>query len=308
MKKNASLCAVASAGIIFLLFSLVAQLTLAHPGSGIFHSIGLILVTIFQLVFWIIGLVIGVALCIAVMLCIYVASAYLVNRSQGAEVAARTKLLACTQVRRILTFVAPQYFGEFAGAEACCGSACASVEPPEAPVVTPTLPETLQRLEARLSSIDSTVQSLETKAAHFVKSQQPDELHLILQQHEDAAKKEFAEKMALMQAGLDAAAQRDEHFEAAISRLDDIAIRLAEMEQRVSASADLANQMDALKGDLSGNVQELHLKIATLKDDLQQQISAVPAQNTHPAPKAAAAHAKSGNAKAHSNKKKGSAQ
>lgn len=152
------------------------------------------------------------------------------------------------------------------------------------------------------------MQSLETKAAHFVKSQQPDELHLILQQHEDAAKKEFAEKMALMQAGLDAAAQRDEHFEAAISRLDDIAIRLAEMEQRVSASADLANQMDALKGDLSGNVQELHLKIATLKDDLQQQISAMPVQNTHPAPKAAAAHAKSGNAKAHSNKKKGSAQ
>ena len=130
MKKNPSLCAVASAGIIFLLFSLVAQLTLAHPGSGIFHSIGLILVTSFQLVFWIIGLVIGVALCIAVMLCIYVVFVYFVNRSQGAEVAARTKLLACTQVRRILTFVAPQYFGEFAGAEACCGSACASVMPP----------------------------------------------------------------------------------------------------------------------------------------------------------------------------------
>ena len=197
MKKNSSLCAVASAGIIFLLFSLVAQLTLAHPGSGIFYSIGLILVTIFQLAFWIIGLVIGVALCIVVMLCIYVASAYLMNRSQGAEVAARTKFLACTQVRRILTFVAPQYFGEFAGAEVCCASAV----PPETPVVTRSLPETLQRLEDRLSSIDSTVQSLEANTAHFVKIQQMDELHLILQKHEDAAKKEFAEKMAQMQAG-----------------------------------------------------------------------------------------------------------
>lgn len=308
MKKNLSLCAVASAGIIFLLFSLVAQLTLAHPGSGIFYSIGLILVTIFQLVFWIIGLIIGVALCIVVILCIYVASAYLMNRSQGAEVAARTKFLAYTQVRRILTFVAPQYFGEFAGAEVCCGSACASAVPPETPVVTRSLPETLQRLEDRLSSIDSTVQSLEANAAHFVKIQQLDELHLIMQQHEDAAKKEFAEKMALMQAGLDAAAQRDEHFEAAIRRLDDIAARLAEMEQCVSASANLANQMDAFKSDLTGNVQELHLKIVTLKDDLQQQISAMPVKNTTQAPKAAVAQAKPGNAKAHSNKKKGSAQ
>ena len=77
MKNKSTQNSLIYTGAVLLFFTLLTHLTLSQPDGGIFSSIGILIVSLFQLVIFVIGLAIGIALCIAVMLCVFIAAAYL---------------------------------------------------------------------------------------------------------------------------------------------------------------------------------------------------------------------------------------
>lgn len=78
------------AGAVLLFFLLLTHLTLSRPDGGVFSSIGLLIVGIFQLLFFVIGLAIGIAVCLAAFFLIFIAAAYLTNMQLGKETAKKS--------------------------------------------------------------------------------------------------------------------------------------------------------------------------------------------------------------------------
>ena len=91
MKANAMRAPLIKAGVVLLVFALLAYLTSASPDGGVLDSLGLIIIGAFRLVQWAIAMTIGVAVCIAFLIGIFLFAVSLYDRQAASVLAAKTR-------------------------------------------------------------------------------------------------------------------------------------------------------------------------------------------------------------------------
>ncbi len=266
------------AGAVLLFFLLLVNLTLVRPDGGVFSSIGILIVSLFKLVLFIIGLTIGIALCLAVFLGIFVAAAYLRNSQLGKESARKTWAAVQYQVYTALACIAPGKFGNLAPATACCGEtafpgACAcntigtdaaapGVDEPLAssPVsaVQEQVMESLRLIEQRVADIEISVRTVESGGcAH---GEQLDAMRGAMQELEGRSQEELASKFAPVQEQLGQMAKQGELVSSVSKKLDDIVLRLAVLEKQTTQFNELPQQVTELRGELQQQIEALQKK------------------------------------------------
>ena len=302
MKNKTTLNAVAYAGGILLFLILLVHLTLSRPDGGFFSSIGILIVSLIKLVFFVVGLLIGVALCIAVMLCIYVAAAYLVNNQLGKTIAGSTYAAVTRQLYSALAALAPNKFGTLAYATTAAHATTAYGAAPDtpefldsanysapelpqqvqaqsvmpAPAVQPNpMTDVLKQVEQRLADIECSVSAYEADRAQFARTDQFAELNATLQSADERNQAALDASLSPVQDSLEHLAKQGEEFEAVSKKLGDIGLRLTKLEEQTTKLADLPQQISGLHGELDSKYAEIPQQITTLRDELQAQLEAL---------------------------------
>lgn len=286
------------AGAVLLFFLLLTHLTLSRPDGGVFSSIGLLIVGIFQLLFFVIGLVVGVAVCLAALFLIFIAAAYLTNVQLGKETAKKIWVAVRAQTLTGLAAIAPQRFGELAHA-AAYSSPSPTPAPAEVVVVAATPEEipgqhtqavletapttvsdqvltTLTRLEQRLGDIEATMQSIETDSARFANTEQVDELRASVQELDERSGAALEAQITPVQERLEQIAQQGEDLNMASKKLGDIIQRIAILEQKASEFDELPQQIEQLR-------DEVPQQLAALQGEVEKQIASLQQKKPTPA-------------------------
>ena len=286
------------AGAVLLFFLLLTHLTLSRPDGGVFSSIGLLIVGIFQLLFFVIGLVVGVAVCLAALFLIFIAAAYLTNMQLGKETAKKIWVAVRAQALAGLAAIAPQRFGELAHA-AAYSSPSPTPAPVEVVVVAATPEEipgqhtqavqetalttvsdqvltTLTRLEQRLDDIEATMQSIEADSARFANTEQVDELRASVQELDDRSGAALEAQITPVQERLEQIAQQGEDLNMASKKLGDIIQRIAILEQKAGEFDELPQQIEQLR-------DEVPQQLAALQGEVEKQIASLQQKKPTPA-------------------------
>ena len=85
MKTNMMRAPLIKSAIVLLIFVLLAYLTSSSPEGGVLNSVGLIIIGAFRLVQWAIAMAIGLAVCIAFLIGIFLFAVSLVNKETAAS-------------------------------------------------------------------------------------------------------------------------------------------------------------------------------------------------------------------------------
>ncbi|MGI6638416.1 MAG: hypothetical protein ACOX4Z_05070 [Desulfobulbus sp.] len=275
-------------------------MTLSRPDGGVFSSIGLLIVGIFQLLFFVIGLAIGIAVCLAAFFLIFIAAAYLTNMQLGKETAKKIWIAVRAQTLAGLAAIAPQRFGELAHA-AAYSSPSPSVAPvPAEVVVTATAPEegpgqytqavqetapatasdqvltTLTQLEQRLADIETTMQSIEADSARFANTEQVDELRASMQELDNRSGAALEAQITPVQERLEQIAQQGEDLNVVSKKLGDIIQRIATLEQKAGELGELPQQIEQLR-------DEVPQQLAALQGKVEKQIASLQPKKSTPA-------------------------
>lgn len=296
MEINSNRKSLGYAGAVLLFFVLLTHLTVSRPDGGIISSIGILIVSLFQLVVWVIALPIGLAVCIAVMLCIFIASAYIVDSQLGKGVTQRTKNAAFAQVRWLLAVIAPGKFGELQPAVAYSatlelserfgpGAVIASASPArdaqepvqvvQASATSEQLAEMLQKVEAKLQGIETSVQNLESNSVQFARTDQLEAMGLAVQTADERSRAALDIRISPVQDQLEQMSKQNEELLAANKKLGDIVLRTDTLEQKASKLAELPQQVSELRDELASKYEAIQQQVADLRGQVQQQIGAL---------------------------------
>lgn len=298
MENNPTRNSLIYAGAVLLFFILMAHLTVSRPDGGVFSSLGILIVSLFQLVFFVIGLAIGIAVCIAVMLLIFVAAAYLVDSRLGREIAQKTKNAAYSQLRWMLSLIAPGKFGTLQPALAYSGASSESVVlEPVVASSTSALPlrdegkgfesvrqetstsaqlaEVLCKVEDRLTSIEMNVQAIESNSAHFARTEHLEAMGAAVQTADARFHETWETSISPMQEQLEQMSKQNEELNAANKKLGDIAQRIVTLEQKVTNLAELPQQVTELRDEFTTASEAIPQQVADLRSEVQQQIAAL---------------------------------
>ncbi len=85
MKTNVLRGPLIKSAIVLIIFSLLVYLTAAHPGGNVWSALGTIIVGIFRTIQFAIGLLIGVAVCLAVLIGIFLGAVAIFDRSSASR-------------------------------------------------------------------------------------------------------------------------------------------------------------------------------------------------------------------------------
>ena len=85
MKTNMMRAPLIKSAIVLLIFVLLAYLTSSSPEGGVLNSVGLIIIGAFRLVQWAFAMAIGLAVCIAFLIGIFLFAVSLVNKETAAS-------------------------------------------------------------------------------------------------------------------------------------------------------------------------------------------------------------------------------
>ena len=297
MKNKSTQNSLIYTGAVLLFFTLLTHLTLSQPDGGIFSSIGILIVSLFQLVIFVIGLAIGIALCIAVMLCVFIAAAYLVNTSLGKEIAQKTKAAALNQVWWMLSIIAPGKFGMLQPTAGYAGMVTApiSLEPvsvnaatvrpipaidhtgnkAEQPAVNEHMVEVLRKMEDRLKAIETSVQSIESKSAQFVHTKQLEAMGAAVRETDERSREALDTRINPMQEQLKHISKQNEELSEASKKLGDIVLRIVTLEQKTTKLAELPQQVTELRDEVTSKYEIIPQQVADLRGEVQQQIDAL---------------------------------
>ena len=171
MKTNTMRAPLYKAGAVILVMALLAYLT-SSSGGGVLDSVGQLIIGAFRLVQWGIAMVIGVAVCIAVFIGIFLFAVSLYDKEASASVYAKTK-------QSVAELLAPVF--AFVGGFCCKSSSCSA---PVQPTVDTSaqlknelqtivagevgkITASQQELNAQFASLHTKIQSLEEKTAGF---------------------------------------------------------------------------------------------------------------------------------------------
>jgi hypothetical protein len=171
MKTNTMRAPLYKAGAVILVMALLAYLTSAS-GGGVLDSVGQLIIGIFRLVQWAIAMVIGVSVCIAALISIFLFAVSLYDKEASASMYTKTK-------ESVAELLAP-VFGLVGGL--CCRTSSCTV--PAQPVVDNSaqlkselqtivagevgkVTASQQELNAQFASLQAKIQSLEEKTTSF---------------------------------------------------------------------------------------------------------------------------------------------
>ncbi len=171
MKTNTMRAPLYKAGAVILVMALLAYLTSAS-GGGVLDSVGQLIIGAFRLVQWAIAMTIGIAVCIAALIGIFLFAVSLYDKEASASMFAKTK-------ESVADLLAPVF--AFVGSLWCKSGSCAA---PVQPVVDNSVQlknelQTIvagevgkvtasqQELNAQFASLHAKIQSLEEKTVGF---------------------------------------------------------------------------------------------------------------------------------------------
>jgi len=177
MKENMMRTPLIKSAVVLLVFVLLAYLTSASPEGSVLNSVGLIIIGAFRFVQWLIAMAIGLAVCIAFLIGIFLLAVYLVNKESAAAMYAGVK-------RSVATLCAPLFsrLGTFSCKESLCAQPVAPVQPVQATVDTEQLKGELQTiivdevkkvadnqqaLHEQFAALNAQMQAMEEKSSSF---------------------------------------------------------------------------------------------------------------------------------------------
>lgn len=177
MKENMMRTPLIKSAVVLLFFVLLAYLTSASPEGSVLNSVGLIIIGAFRFVQWLIAMAIGLAVCIAFLIGIFLFAVYLVNKKSAATMYAGVK-------RSVATLCAPLFsrLGSFSCKESSCTQPVTPAQPVQATVDTEELKGELQTiiidevkkvadnqqaLHAQFAALNAQMQAMEEKSSSF---------------------------------------------------------------------------------------------------------------------------------------------
>jgi len=179
MKANMMRAPLLKAAAVLLVFVLLAYLTSASPEGSVLNSVGQIIIGAFRLVQWTLAMAIGLTVCIAFLIGIFLFAVSLVNKETAASMYQAVKTSVVALCRPALSCL---------GGLQCKEASCAQpVQPPAA--AEGQLKEDLQTIIAgevkkvtdnqqtlseQFSALTSKIQALEVKSADFAAAGQLD--------------------------------------------------------------------------------------------------------------------------------------
>ncbi len=175
MKTNLMRAPLIKSAVVLLIFILLAYLTSASPEGGVLSSLGLIIIGAFRFVQWAIAMVIGLSVCIAFLIGIFLLAASMVNKEAAAEMYVAAK-------KGIAELLTPAF--SFIGSLACKDGKCcapAALPAPEGPSAVELKDElqsiicgevekvtsSQQSLNDRFADLSSKIAALEAKSGEF---------------------------------------------------------------------------------------------------------------------------------------------
>jgi prefoldin subunit 5 len=171
MKANMMRAPLIKSAAVLLVFVLLAYLTSASPEGSVLNSVGLIIIGAFRFVQWLIAMAIGLAVCIAFLIGVFLFAVSLVNKETAASMYGAVK----SSVAALCQPVCSRF-----GAFQCKETQCAP--PAQAAATEGQLKEDLhtliagevkkvtdnqQALSAQFSALNSKIETLEEKSADF---------------------------------------------------------------------------------------------------------------------------------------------
>ena len=91
MKANTMRTPLIKSAVVLLVFVLLAYLTSTSSEGSVLNSVGTLIIGAFHLVQWALAMMIGLAVCIAVLIGIFLLAVYLVNKESAAVMYAKVK-------------------------------------------------------------------------------------------------------------------------------------------------------------------------------------------------------------------------
>ena len=249
MKANTMRAPLLKAGAVLLVFVLLAYLTSASPEGGVLDSLGLIIIGAFRLVQWAIAMIIGVTVCIAVLIGIFLFAVSLYDREASSELYAKTKASVAELLAPVFAFVdSLRTQGRTAAPAAAASPAVQPLiaEPAPAPAVaavdTAKLQDELQTLiTGEIRKVADSQQSLHDQFAV---------LH---------AKLGNIEEKAAGFAAADQVSAVAEEIAATGKRLDAVQASVASLEGRIDDTGRKLQDLtpDKILGDLPGRLAQI---------------------------------------------------
>ncbi len=251
MKTNMMRAPLVKSAVVLLVFVLLAYLTSASPEGGVLNSVGQIIIGAFRLVQWSIAMVIGLTVCIAFLIGIFLFAVSLVNKETSSAMYAALKVSVGELLRPVFSFI-----GSFQCREATCA-------PVADPIVLKDELQTIiaaevkkvadnqQTLNQQFTALNTKMQSLEAKSSEFAAAGQLESIAT-----EIAASGQMLgtvkDHVATLEGKLNATVQQlqaitPEKF------LGDVPARLEKLEQRGEFDPKpLTDSIEALHNELEG--------------------------------------------------------
>jgi len=153
MKRNMMRGPLVKSAVILIILTLLAYLTSASPDTGVLGSLGLIIIGAFRLVQWSIAMVIGMAVCIAFLIGIFLLAVSMVNKETAGSMFVAAKAGITEMIKAAVCSIKCMMGKE---AQCCCPK---ELEAPKAELVaeesTPAEPSTTE-VKDELQGIIST--------------------------------------------------------------------------------------------------------------------------------------------------------
>jgi hypothetical protein len=237
MKDNMMRAPLLKAGGVLLVFVLLTYLTCTSPEGSVFASVGQIIIGAFRLVQWGFAMVIGLTVCIAVLIGVFLFAAFLVDREKAASMYRFVKEAVCVCCQPVCSRT-----GAFLGRDR--EKSC--MAPPVREAVAPTqfkedlqaivadavgkVVENQQALSAQLSVLADNVQALEKKSADFAAA---DQVHAIASNLAVSGQTvaAFQGQVAALESKIDETVRQLQNITPE-SMLGDMPARLQQLEQR----------------------------------------------------------------------------
>ncbi|MBM9512393.1 hypothetical protein [Desulfogranum marinum] len=232
MKQNIMRGPLLKAGVVLLIFTLLVYFTSTSAEGSVWSSIAMIFIGAINLIKWAFGMIIGLSLCLAVLIGIFLGAVAMVNKESAAGMYASLKLTLGSWLADGLAVVA--------NVKASAQQESASPKVEKALLNDTTkVDEIHSMLESKLNELTNKIHALESKMDAFASTDKLDQVAGEVNASGDAL-----QKLSEVLTGLET------KVEAAHGKLQDIS-------------------SEKLLGDLPGRVKTIEAKDIASKDDIK---------------------------------------
>ncbi|WP_028580442.1 coiled-coil domain-containing protein [Desulfogranum japonicum] len=265
MKTNVMRAPLLKAGAVLVIFMLLVYLTSTSSDGSVWSSIGLMFIRAIQLVQWAIGMVLGIAVCLAVLFGIFLGAVAIVDRDSSARMYSQLKSTLKLWLADGVTCITSARE---------CQSVCECVQEtapePEVetvvPVVEPAVVEAMQSdLEKGLEELGNKIHALESKLEGYAPHQKVDEISGAVSASEEAVEK-LHQALAAIESKLEETTGKLAGISAE-KMLGDLPGRLEAVEKQDVASKEEVNSLTSLIKELQTELRESIEAIGTAEPE-----------------------------------------